>query len=88
MESDCVFETAVQRVRDEKTVRRELAIGSRNTDMSWKRMRERSSARELSAMSTAESIWRQGLKRGIRANKEGDKINVVELSASKGLMKA
>lgn len=57
MESDCVFETAIQRVRDEKTVRGELATASRNTDMSWKRMRERSSARELSAMSTAESIF-------------------------------
>lgn len=41
----------------EKTVKEKHAIGRGDTDMSWKRMRERSSARELSAMSTAESIF-------------------------------
>lgn len=56
MEGDCVFETAAQRVRQVKKTVKEKHAGSSDTDMSWKRMRERSSARELSAMSTAESI--------------------------------
>jgi hypothetical protein len=58
MEGDCVFEAAVQCVRQlDKTAKEKHAMCSSDTDMSWKRMRERSSARELSAMSTAESIF-------------------------------
>lgn len=60
MESDCIFETTVQWVRNEKTVKGKHAIAISETNMSWKRMRERSSARELSAMSTAASILSDG----------------------------